>query len=34
MNYSLFIMETKEMMPMEAKVQLAAASAASPLLSS
>jgi hypothetical protein len=34
MNYSLFIMEMKEMMPMEAKVQPVAASAASPLLSS
>jgi hypothetical protein len=34
MNYSLFIMETKEMMPMEAKVQPVAALAASPLLSS
>jgi hypothetical protein len=34
MNYSIFIMDMKEMMPMEAKVQLVAAPATSPLLSS
>jgi hypothetical protein len=34
MNYSLLIMETKEMMSMEAKRQLGAALLADPLLSS
>jgi hypothetical protein len=33
MNYSLFIMETEEMMSMEAKGQLGVAPAVSPLLS-